>query len=318
MGLRLPALLAAVALLAGCADLQTERLLEDPGDLPPKARISGVPFYPQEAHYCGPASLAMVLSWAGAAVTQAEVAPQVFTPEKEGAFRADLLAAARRRGYLAVPVRGMPDLLAELGGGHPVLVFQNLGLAWIPRWHFAVAVGYSLPAGEIVLHTGTRRARRVDLETFEYTWARTGYWGMVVLPPDRLPVTGEATAVLRAAVGLERAEDHEAAAAAFAGTARRWPQRLGGWIGLANARYALGDLAGAEEALRSGLRHYPRAPQAWNNLAVVLAELGQGEAAVAAARKAVRYGEGEAAYRRTLREVGGDAASGAASEPEPD
>src|SRR2546422_3737218 len=46
-----------------------------------------------------------------------------------------------RSGQLAVPVTTLSDLLAEVAAGHPVLVFQNLGLHWIPRWHFAVAVG---------------------------------------------------------------------------------------------------------------------------------------------------------------------------------
>jgi len=296
--------LVVAGLLTGCASLESDRLLADPGKLPPEARVSGVPFYPQEAHYCGPASLAMVLSWAGEKVSQDQVAPQVFTPGEAGSFRADLLAAARRRGSLAVPVQGMEDLLAELAGGHPVLVLQNLGLSWLPRWHFAVALGYDLQQADIVLHTGTRRARQVALTTFERTWARAGYWGMVVLPPDRLPVTGGATEVLQAAVGLERAGGTGAAARAYAAAAEKWPERLGGWIGLANARYRLGDLPAAARALRRGLNHHPRAVQAWNNLAVVLADMGSREAAVRAARKSVQLGEeGAATYRETLREV---------------
>ncbi|MFB6261518.1 MAG: PA2778 family cysteine peptidase, partial [Thiohalorhabdaceae bacterium] len=228
-------LATALALLTGCADLEIERLKDHPGDLPPQSRVAGVPFYPQQAHYCGPASLAMVLSWAGGNVGQDDVAGQVFTPGKEGAFRADVLAAARRRGYLAVPVRGLPGLLGELAAGNPVLVFQNLGLSWLPRWHFAVAIGYDLPAEKIRLHTGKHRARTV-----------------VVLPPDRLPATAEAGEVLQATVGLEQVERFRAAAAAYAAVTRRWPGKLGGWVGLANARYRLGDLQGAVDALQAG------------------------------------------------------------------
>ncbi|MEF8793731.1 PA2778 family cysteine peptidase [Thiohalorhabdus sp.] len=304
--LRLVLLAAAVALLSGCADLQTEQLKEDPGDLPPRSQVAGVPFYPQQAHYCGPASLAMVLSWAGAEATQDDVAGQVFTPQKEGAFRADVIAAARRRGYLAVPVRGIPELFAELAGDHPVLVFQNLGLSWLPQWHFAVAIGYDLPGGEIRLHTGEHRARGVALGTFERTWARTNYWGVVVLPPDRLPATKGAGRVLEAVVGLEKAERFRSAAAAYAAATRRWPGELGGWVGLANARYRLGDLRGAVDALQAALAHHPLAADAWNNLAVVLAELGQRRAALEAASRAVSTGgDRYATYRQTLREVVG-------------
>ena len=299
-------LATALALLTGCAELQIERLKGRPGDLPSQSRVAGVPFYPQQAHYCGPASLAMVLSWAGGDVGQDEVAGQVFTPGKEGAFRADVLAAARRRGYLAVPVRGLPGLLGELAAGNPVLVFQNLGLSWLPRWHFAVAIGYDLPAEKIRLHTGKHRARTVALGTFERTWGRTDYWGVVVLPPGRLPATAEPGDVLQAAVGLERAERFEAAGSAFAAVTRRWPGKLGGWVGLANARYRLGDLQGAVDALQAGVAHHPRAAEAWNNLAVVLADLGEKRAALRAARRAVAIGgERSETYRRTLREVGG-------------
>jgi tetratricopeptide (TPR) repeat protein len=300
------ALALTTGLLAGCASLETPRLQTDPGQLPPEAAVAGVPFYAQQDHYCGPASLAMVLSWAGEPVSQEAVAPQVFTPGREGAFAADVLAAARRRGYLAVPVTGMRDLLTELAAGHPVLVLQNRGLDWLPRWHFAVAVGYDLPAGELHLHSGRDPDRRVALTTFERTWLRAEQWGLVVLPPGRLPATAGATAVLEAVVGLERAERLAAAEKAYAAAAQRWPQRLGAWIGLANARYGQGDRDGAVAALRRGLEHHPRAAAAWNNLAVILGELGRREEAVAAARRAVELAEGRAGpYRRTLEEVRG-------------
>jgi tetratricopeptide (TPR) repeat protein len=299
------AVLAALAalLLAGCAAQQSQRLVRDPGDLPQRARVAGVPFHPQSEHYCGPASLAMVLGWAGERTDQGSIAPEVFTPGKAGTFRADLLAAARRRGYLAVPVTGLRSLMRELAAGHPVLVFQNLGLSWIPRWHFAVAIGYDLPAAEIILHTGRERARPVALATFERTWDRAGRWGMVVLTPGELPAAADPVAVLRSAVGLEQAGRYGAAEAAYAAATRRWPGRLGGWVGLANARYHRGDPAGAEAALRSALERHPRSAEAWNNLAVVLAEQGRRAAAIRAAERAVRLGEGTSRYRRTLREV---------------
>lgn len=299
-------MMVVAGLLTGCATLQSDRLREDPGDLPPEARVTGVPFYAQKARYCGPASLAMMLSWAGEPVTQDAVAPQVFTPSRDGSFKADLLSAARRRGYLAVPVHGVPDLLAELADRRPVLVFQNRGLSWYPRWHFAVAIGYDLNAETIRLHSGTRKARAMPLDTFERTWARTGYWGMTVTPPGQLPATAEANTVLEAAVVLERSGHYRAAATAFEAAAGRWPGRLGAWIGLANNRYRLGDLEGAAAALDQALERHPRAADAWNNLAMIRAELGRQAEAVRAARRAVELAEqegGAATYRQTLWQV---------------
>src|SRR5690606_6736407 len=80
----------------------------------PQSHIENVPVYAQKEHYCGPAALAMALTWAGKPMTQDDVAPQVFTPDKQGAFRSDVLAAARRHGFLAVPVIGLSALMSEL------------------------------------------------------------------------------------------------------------------------------------------------------------------------------------------------------------
>jgi hypothetical protein len=292
--------------VAGCAPPQTDRLLEARTAQPPSAEVAGVPFFPQQLYYCGPAALAMVLSWSGLPVTQDEVAPQVYTPGREGTLGSDMVAAARRNGRLAVPVNQLSDLTAELAAGHPVVVFQNLGLGWFPVWHYAVAVGYDLTSGDLVLHSGVHARLLTPLRTFERTWARADHWGLVVLPPGELPVSADEVAVLRAATGLEQAGKVHAAAAAYAAIAERWPDSLEAWIGRGNAAYAAGDLDQAEDAFRTAVRRHPDAAAAWNNLAHVLGETGRRAEAVAAAQRAVRLGGPDAAtYRATLREVAG-------------
>lgn len=299
-------LLAMLLVLAGCSGLDYRQVLENPSPLPPRVRVEGVPFFPQREDYCGPASLAMVLAWSDRQVSRDVLASQLLTPDREGTLRSDLVGGARRQGRLAVPVRGLRALLGELAEGHPVVVLQNLGLSWLPRWHYAVAVGYDLPRGDILLHTGRRRSRRVALATFERTWDRADRWGIVVLPPGKLPATAGPVAVLRAGVGLEKARQAKAAAATYAAVTRRWPGRLGGWIGLGNTRHRLGHLAGAEAAFRAAVRHRPRSGVAWNNLAVVLAARGRDGEAMQAAIRAVRLGGKEhPEYRATLREIRG-------------
>ena len=291
--------------LVGCAT-ESHRLLDSAGGLPPRAEVAGVPFFPQEEAYCGPAALATVLGWSGLAVTQDEVAAQVYTPGRAGTLRSDVVAAARRHDRLAVPVTRLADLAAEIAAGHPVLVFQNLGLGWFPVWHYAVAVGYDLEEGYVVLRSGREPRRLTPLPTFERTWARGGHWGLVVLPPDQRPAAADQLAVLRAASGLEQAGRPQAAAAAYAAIAERWPDSLAAWIGLGNTAYASQDLAAAEDAFRSATERHPEAAAAWNNLAHVLGEQDRQAKAIAAAEQAVRLGGPDAAtYRATLREVGG-------------
>ncbi|HEY9548129.1 MAG TPA: PA2778 family cysteine peptidase, partial [Kiloniellaceae bacterium] len=177
---RLPAVLLLFA-LAACAAPQTARVIESPGDLPRRAMVETVPFFPQQVYYCGPAALAMTLTWSGLAETPESLAPQVYTPGREGTLAPDIVAAARRKGRLAVEVRALDGLLAEIAAGNPVLVFQNLALDWWPQWHFAVAIGYDLDRRMLVLHSGTTERLETPLDAFERTWARSGHWALLTL-----------------------------------------------------------------------------------------------------------------------------------------
>lgn len=301
------AALALVLLgLAACAAPQATRLSEAPGGLPPRAEIAEVPFFPQERYYCGPAALAMVLAWSGLPVTQDDLVPQVYTPGKDGSLRSDILSAARRNGRLAVEVESLDGVLGEIAAGNPVLVFQNLALDWWPRWHFAVAVGYDLAAGQIVLRSGLDARRVTALSTFEHTWRRGDYWAMVALPPEKLPATAGQAAVLRAAAGLERVGRLGEAASAYAAILGRWPDGFAARMGLGNARYAQGNYRAAEAAFRQAAAQHPGKPDAWNNLAYALVKLGRRAEAIAAAREAVRLaGDAAAPYEATLNEIAG-------------
>jgi tetratricopeptide (TPR) repeat protein len=300
---------AVLLALAGCATPDVTGLRERAAALPQRAEVAGVPFHPQQEQYCGPAALATVLGWSGLPARQDAIASEVFTPAREGTLGHDLVGAARRHGRLAVEVADLPSLLGELAVGHPVLVLQNLGLEWYPQWHFAVAVGYDLGTNELALRSGEERRRVVSLDTFARTWARAGRWALVVLPPERLPASGDQTGVLSAAAGLERGGRFAEAAIAYDAILRRWPDSLGALIGRGNARYAADDLEGAEAAYRAALDRHPRAAAAWNNLADVLAARGARAEALIAARRAVDLGGAHAeVYRRTLEQIGGQVA----------
>jgi tetratricopeptide (TPR) repeat protein len=295
--------IAALGALAACATPQMPQLGQE-GGLPARAEVANVPFHPQTENHCGPAALATVLGWSGVPASPAQVAGQVLTPGRAGSLGHDLVAAARRADRLAVPVQGLEPLLAELAAGHPVLVLQNLGLDWYPQWHYAVAIGYDLEAGTLTLRSGDEAEQVMPLATFARTWQRAEQWALVVLPPDSLPATADAVAVLRAAAGLEQAGRHEAAVAVYAAALERWPDSLAALIGLGNARYAAGQLAGAEAAFRTAVSFHPNEAAAWNNLAHVLAEKGDLGEALAAAKRAVDLGGSDAAvYRTTLEEI---------------
>ena len=165
--------LLVLLLASACSAPQSTAIINAPGDLPQQAMVTAVPFFPQEAYYCGPAALAMSLAWSGLAETPDSVAGQVYTPGRQGTLAADIVTAARRKGRLAVEIRGLDNLLAEVAAGHPVIVFQNLALSVWPQWHFAVVIGYDLTAREIVLHSGTteRLTTPLDVNIVLFFWA---------------------------------------------------------------------------------------------------------------------------------------------------
>ena len=299
-------LLAATFLfVSGCSSLQSKRLVQAPGDLAQRAELKDVPFFPQEAYQCGPAALATVLNAAGASVTPDELAPQVYLPERQGSLQFELMGATRQHGFIPYVLQPqLMDVLKEVEAGNPVLILQNLGVSWYPKWHYAVVVGFDLSQEEIILRSGPEARHVRSMRRFEHTWKRSGYWAMVTMSPERLPRTASEAQYVHAIVDFERVQRWHDAATAYETALTRWPRNLVGRVGLGNSRYAVGALSDAEAAYRQATLDHPDAAPAFNNLAQVLAEQGRLTEAEAAARRAVQLGGplGKR-YEATLREI---------------
>ncbi|MBI2381284.1 MAG: PA2778 family cysteine peptidase [Gammaproteobacteria bacterium] len=304
--------LAAALVLSACASFAPFHRLPPLSlgpEVPAQARVGGLRFIPQELYQCGPATLAMALAKAGRPVPAERLADEIYLPARQGSLQAEILSATRRRGFVAYPLRpALAAVLREVAAGTPVVVLQDLGLPLLPRWHYALAIGYELVRDEqgrdeLLLHSGTQPALRLGLRAFDASWARAGRWAMVVAPPGRLPATAEEIPYVEAVVALERNRP-AAARRAYATALKRWPANLAARLGLGNSAYALGDWVGAEAAYRRAARDHPRAGDAWNNLAQLLYERDRRAEAKAAAQRAVRAGGPRlAAYRQTLAEV---------------
>ncbi|MGH7303432.1 MAG: PA2778 family cysteine peptidase [Candidatus Rokuibacteriota bacterium] len=250
-----------------------------------------MPFFAQAENQCGPASLAMVLSWLGNGEGHGDLVRQVYSSARQGSLATDMTAAVRRHGLVAYPVSTLADVVAEVAGGHPVIVLQDFGTSAWPRGHYAVVVGYDLAREQIILRSGPKRRVVSSFARFERTWAPSGHWGLLVLPPRRLPATTTEQTWLQAVVGLERAQQWRAALEAYEAAYERWPRSLGGLIGLGNSRYAVNDLAGAEHAFQLATQAHPKAAAAFHNLAHVLLESGRHEDARTAARRAAELAD---------------------------
>jgi len=285
--LRWAALFLCALLFAGCA-VQTRALREHPpADLAPRAELERTPFFPQTDYQCGPAALATALAAQGLPADPATLAEQVFLPARTGTLQVEMVAGARRQGAVATRIPAtLESALREVQAGHPVVVLQNLGLSWVPAWHYAVLIGYDVAEGEVVLRSGKTRREVMAMRTFEHTWMRSGAWGFVALPPGQWPLTADEKDVIDAAVGFERVASPSQAVQVYRSALARWPDSLSLQMGLGNSLYAAGDKAAAADAFRAAAARHHSAP-AWINLASTLLELGARDAAVQAAREAV-------------------------------
>ena len=308
LALRRAFFLVAMVWVAGCATptAQLAALTAQwPADLPSHAQIENLPFIAQEDYQCGPAALAMVAGHAGVERDIAIWVQQVYLPGRQGALQGEMLVASRRNGlpgYVIDP--RIDELLREVAAGNPVVVLQNLAFAWSPVWHYAVVTGFDRAQGSITLHSGRTENMRMSLTTFERTWARADRWAMVALPAQRLPATAQADAFVAAVVALERVQPG-AAQTAYATALKAWPTHRIALLGAGNSAYAMGQLDRAAEAYRTLVAAHPQDGDGWNNLAQVLLDQGQRQAALEAAKQAVSAaGPRLDKYRALLEEIG--------------
>lgn len=263
-----------------------------------------MPFYPQEEYQCGPAALAMAATAAGVPLSPEELVEYVYLPARQGSLQQEMLATGRRYGLLAYQIQ--PDieaLLREIEAGHPVIVLQNLGLQSMPRWHYAVAIGFDRMRNQLIMHSGLTERMEMSLYTFEHTWARSGYWGMLVLPPDRLPATAQADRFVSAAAALERTQPR-AAQTAYRTALKNWPDHPTAWLGVGNTAYIKGETEVALEAYQTLVALHPDFADGWNNLAQVLFEKGRLEEASSAIARAITLGGARLPrYRQLQQEI---------------
>ena len=282
-------LLALAQLLVGCAtsSRQTDKLLKHHPDLPTKTKISSVPFIKQAKNHCGPSTLAMVMAYQGHEVSLNELTEQTYTKGMEGTFQTEMISSVRRQGLLALPISDLNSLTQEIAGGNPVIVFQNLGLSFYPKWHYAVAVGYNLKGPDIILHSGPEKFEKLDMRYFERSWKLAGYWGLLVLRPDQLSLTGNETTHVTAAAGLEQTGKLDQALKSYQTILTRWPQSLTALIGLGNIFYARKDYPQSIKSLEQAARHHPAAAVVWHNLAIAQGSAGKKKSARFSAKKAL-------------------------------
>ena len=291
--------------ISACVAPQSKQLqLERPKDLPTKAFIKNVPFYPQKEFHCGPATLAMAMNFYDLNLTPTELAKDVFIPGRKGSFQAEMKAAVRKRNMMAYELTPeLVYLLAEVSVGHPVIILQNKAIKYYPVWHYAIVIGYDLNKKHIYLHTGLNKNYVVSMSVFEHTWKRSNRWALVVLPAGTLPNDRNLINALQAAVDLEQVGQIKTANLSYKAIAKRWEDSFVAVMGAANTHLALNQPQDATSQYMRAIELKPRRADIYNNLAYSLLAQSCYEPSLTSIECAVTLDTSNPEYHDSLKEI---------------
>lgn len=273
----------------------------------PEVKLLSVPFIAQEKYFCAPATLAMVANNLGHKTSPNQLAQMLYSPLSKGTFQNDLLATTRRLGLIAVPVNSFEEIVQSLNEDIPILIFQNLGLSWIPKWHYALIVGYDFPQENIILHSGEYENFPLKIRTFEKTWKRVENWGLVIVNPGTIPNFLAEEDMVKATAGLELGVHPQQiqlklAKISYEAILKKWPKSLGALVGAGNISYQLNDYKNSAKFYEKATSSHPESFGAWYNYAMLLIETKKFKKAHWAADKALENAEPllKEAYREKL------------------
>jgi len=253
-----------------------------------------VPFISPRSELCASTSIEMLSSyWQSKTsyvprLSRHELDGRTLIPEKGGTLQAELVATSRANGLLVYPLNPTFDaLFSELEKQHPIVVLVNRSYSWYPLWHYAPVIGYDAKKQTIRMHFADEPDEALSVETFAALWERSGYWGVVLLPPARLPASASSKTFLRSAYALEKTGKREDAIIAYQTALKRWTKDTDIRFALANAYYASRQLKKAEKSYRKLLSLEPRHSLALNNLSDLLCRTGRSTEALRWIKKAV-------------------------------
>ena len=145
-----------------------------------------VPVIPQARERCGPAALAMVLSFYGADSAALRETDRAYDPVLRGALITELAACARRLGYEARVAEPGPDSLRRLvAEGVPPILLVGSGQGPLVRGHYVVLTAWDIRASRVTLLDGGPTPRSSSVASFLRAWRRQGGQALLVSVPRR-------------------------------------------------------------------------------------------------------------------------------------
>lgn len=178
------ALLLATIVLASCAAQNGGSVIRDIRERPENgAFIEGVPFFPQETDMCGPAALASVIAYWGAATAMDDVSGKVYHEKIKGTLPLDMLIYAKELGYEATFYGGgLEDLKKRVSENTPLILFIDTGYKFYPRGHYIVVTGYNEKMRMVTAHSAMNADEPFSYERLLNAWSKTAYSTLLIRP----------------------------------------------------------------------------------------------------------------------------------------
>lgn len=265
-------ILAYSLLLGGCA---TSKIQDYRSTNEPTNKKLEVPFVAQGDNLCGPATLKMASEKYIPGTPLETYKKFAFAEKAGGTFKSDMLSTTRRLGLVPYRVSNLKTMLSEIDQNRPVIVFQNLGLSWFPKWHYALLTGYDSQKNIVYLHSGFTAYDEMGFSLFVRTWKRGENWSYAILPSDIIPSYAEWEEVLDNATTFDNLKNIDVSRNIYSSMTKRWPNRFEPYLGLANIEYALNKKKSAISYIKKAIEIEPNHPALLYNLAVLYQETGQ-------------------------------------------
>lgn len=205
--------LAALLLVTGCSSSNTWKPGYKPEykDLPDRVEINAVPSFRGKDYRSAPFALASMLTVHGVQTTPGLLEKPLKLPGAEDRLDRSMPELAREYGFVVYPVdHRLPDLLAQVSAGYPVLVRFSDGSMWWKEQRYGVLAGFNQNKRTVLIYTGPGRVT-MSFEGFTSDWNDAGNWAVLVQSPRQLPVPVDRDRWLKAASDLAQAGQEQAA-----------------------------------------------------------------------------------------------------------
>jgi hypothetical protein len=205
--------LALTLMLTGCADPHAYKPGYPPvyKSLPDRVELNSVPFFRGKSYQSGPFALASMLSVHGVQTTPGLLEKPLKLPASEKTLEQSMTNVAREYGFVVYPVdHQLPDLLAQVSAGYPVMVRFSEGSMWWKEQRYGVLVGFNQNKRNMLIYTGLGRLT-VSFDEFTSDWDNAGNWAILVQGPRQLPSPVDRERWLKASNDLAQAGQEQAA-----------------------------------------------------------------------------------------------------------